>query len=567
MGESLDADEPGEPAGAGRAVGSRRAVVAAVALLCAAMLTVGGYGAYNLVSAVTGGARGSDPNRHPAQSTASVPQAPTDAQAASTAREFLARWAAGDLPAAGALTDRPEAATAALAAFRDQVRVRSVAFAPGGPVPAPAAGQAGVGFRATVGFTDAGSVWEYDGALAVVRSGQGQGQALVHWSPGIIHPHLGPGESIAMQPLPAPAGRPTDRNGKPLDGFPSLRQVLAGLAPAPGEAGSDGRAVVISHGSGPADAEPLFTVTAPTLAPGTQLTLDTDLQRAAETALRDAAGGRPGSLVAIDASTGGILAVANSPADQFDRAFLGGVAPGSTMKVITAAALLEAGLTPDTPVPCPSTTNSPKPWHNDESGDHPGYTFADDFAQSCNTAFIGQGLARLAPGTLAEVAAEQFGVGLVWHTGIESFDAKIPVPKDSDERAAEYIGQGAIRVNALTMASVAATVQSGSFHQPVLVPGGRPATAARRLPAQVAVALRAMMARTAAEGTARTAMAGLDGRVGAKTGTAEVDGAPAANSWFIAYRDNVAVAAEIEGGGHGAQAAGQAVAQVLRAVR
>ncbi|MER8184753.1 penicillin-binding transpeptidase domain-containing protein [Kitasatospora sp. NPDC094015] len=568
MGESMDMDEE-EPAGSERAAGGRRAVLTGIGVLCAAMLTVGGYGAWNLVGAVTGGSRGSDPNHRPAQASSSLPQAPTQAQADDAAREFLGRWAAGDLAAAAGLTDRPDAALAALTAFRDQVRVRSLAFTPSGAAPAPAAGQAGVGFRASVGFADTGSIWEYDGALAVARSGQGK--PLVHWSPTVIHPHLGPGETIALQPLHAAAGRVTDRNGKALEEFPSLRQVLAGLPPAPGAGGDDGSAVMITHGPGAADAEPLFTVTAPTAATGTRLTLDADLQRAAEAALHDRAGGHPGSLVAIDTGTGGILAVANSPAEQFNRAFLGGIAPGSTMKVITAAALLEAGLDPGSAVPCPSTTNSPRLWHNDEDGDHLDNTLAEDFAESCNTAFIDQGLTKLAPGTLAKVAAEQFGVGLVWHTGVESFDATVPVPKNSDEQAAEYIGQGSIRANALTMASVAATVQSGAFHQPVLLAGGptgdRPATAARKLPAQVATDLRSMMARTAAEGTAASAMAGISGRVGAKTGTAEVDGAPAANSWFIAYRDNVAVAAEIEGAGYGAQAAGQAVAQVLRAVR
>jgi cell division protein FtsI/penicillin-binding protein 2 len=71
-----------------------------------------------------------------------------------------------------------------------------------------------------------------------------------------------------------------------------------------------------------------------------------------------------------------------------------------------------------------------------------------------------------------------------------------------------------------------------------------------------------MMRRTASSGTASNVMAGLSGQVGAKTGTAQVD-TGADNSWFIGYRDNLAVAAEVEGGGAGNGAAGQATAAVL----
>ncbi|GAA4985253.1 hypothetical protein GCM10025734_08620 [Kitasatospora paranensis] len=79
-------------------------------------------------------------------------------------------------------------------------------------------------------------------------------------------------------------------------------------------------------------------------------------------------------------------------------------------------------------------------------------------------------------------------------------------------------------------------------------------------------ALKALMnAATRGNGTAAQAMAGLDGDIGAKTGTAEV-GAPNAptNSWFACYRGDLAVATEVEGGGFGADAAGPASAEVLR---
>ncbi|CAM5720030.1 Penicillin-binding protein OS=Streptomyces glaucescens OX=1907 GN=SGLAU_14375 PE=3 SV=1 [Streptomyces glaucescens] len=73
-----------------------------------------------------------------------------------------------------------------------------------------------------------------------------------------------------------------------------------------------------------------------------------------------------------------------------------------------------------------------------------------------------------------------------------------------------------------------------------------------------------MMNRTATSGTAAQVMAGLSGSIGAKTGTAEVDGAKA-NSWFTGYRDDVAAAAMVQQGGRGGDVAGPIVASVLRA--
>ncbi|MFD0351252.1 penicillin-binding transpeptidase domain-containing protein [Kitasatospora aburaviensis] len=233
--------------------------------------------------------------------------------------------------------------------------------------------------------------------------------------------------------------------------------------------------------------------------------------------------------------------------------------------MITSAALLEAGVRPDTVVPCKDTANSPRPWHNDERGDFPDYTLTDDFTHSCNTGFIDKGLEKLQLGTVPTVAREQFGLGLEWHIGIESRDATVPVPTTKDEAAAEFIGQGTVQVSSLAMASVAATVQSGTFRQPVLVPGAKRVTAPGKLPEGVARDLRTMMSRTATQGTARAPMSGLTGQIGAKTGTVEAGPGKGTNSWFIAYRGDLAVAAEVEGGGHGNSAAGVAAAQVLKA--
>ncbi|WP_052390825.1 penicillin-binding transpeptidase domain-containing protein [Streptomyces sp. NRRL B-24484] len=545
----------------------RRAVRIGIAVVCAGMLTVGGLGAYNVASAVWGGSGGHGGSgggggggaAGPTQPAAAT-RVPTADQAATAAKGFLDAWGKGDFAAAAALTDRQDIATGALSDFQQQLHPREFTLAPTGP--APTAGRPGgttVGFHARLRFEGTDRAWEYDGRLGVVRTGEGR--IAVHWEPAVIHPGLAGGGTIAVQTVDALPGRLVDRNGKPFDDSSPVKAMLAGVRTGKDASGTPGRAVVIVRGA-TQPAEQLFALTDPGAAEF-RVTLDAELQRVTEAALREqTAGGRAGSAVVVEPSTGHVLAVAN--AGTFDRAFGGGIAPGSTMKVVTGAALLEAGLRPDGPAPCKDTANSPKAWHNDERGDHLGYTLADDFAHSCNTAFIEQGLAKLRPGTLAQVASEQFGLGLEWHTGLHSFDARIPAPGSRDEQAAEYIGQGGIQMNTLLMASVAATVQSGTFRQPVVVDGvADRANAPRRLPAGVARDLRSMMAKTVREGTARTPMAGLTGQVGAKTGTAEVDGKNP-NSWFIAYRGDLAVAVEVEGAGHGADAAGRAAAEILR---
>jgi cell division protein FtsI/penicillin-binding protein 2 len=60
-------------------------------------------------------------------------------------------------------------------------------------------------------------------------------------------------------------------------------------------------------------------------------------------------------------------------------------------------------------------------------------------------------------------------------------------------------------------------------------------------------------------------MSGLGGDIGAKTGSAEVDGQTTSDSWFTGFRNDLAAAAMAEQGGHGGDAAGPIVADVLRA--
>jgi cell division protein FtsI/penicillin-binding protein 2 len=399
--------------------------------------------------------------------------------------------------------------------------------------------------------------------------GMSDGQSAVHWAPTVVHPHLTAGRSISVRPLPASASAAlTDRNGGSLTDYPSLQPLLGELADRvpQGDSGTAGTAVVITDDSGQGSPEKVFTVTEPKAGQKARLTIDGRLQAAAEKAVQQASdgGSKPASLVAVEPSTGRILAFANAPASGQNRAFLGAIAPGSTMKVITAAALLENGVAADATMPCKQNYSvNGFSFKNDDDESGEDWSFSKDFAQSCNTAFIQQGMTTLTGSQLQDTARKFFSIGPTWKTGLKLSPATVPAPGSANERAAQLIGQGQITMNSLTMASVAATVQNGTFHQPILIPGYDQVPAESRLSSSTLKSLRRMMHLTATSGTARSAMSGLSGDTGAKTGTAQVGGQSSDNSWFTAYRDNLGVAAVVLGGGHGSEAAAPAAAAVL----
>jgi cell division protein FtsI/penicillin-binding protein 2 len=152
----------------------------------------------------------------------------------------------------------------------------------------------------------------------------------------------------------------------------------------------------------PVEGEPeeLLAVTA-TDGPDLALTLDTAIQQAGDDALAGStAGNGNAALVAMDTSTGNILAVANTPATGENRALTGRYAPGSTFKAVSTLALLDSGLTPAETVPCPATaTVAGRSFRNVDGFALGAVPFSEDFAQSCNTAFVGLS-SRLAPGDL-----------------------------------------------------------------------------------------------------------------------------------------------------------------------
>jgi cell division protein FtsI/penicillin-binding protein 2 len=296
-----------------------------------------------------------------------------------------------------------------------------------------------------------------------------------------------------------------------------------------------------------------------------ETTIDPRAQEAAEAALDPVA--KPAALVAIQPSTGELVAVVNTPVQGYNRALLGRYPPGSTFKVVTAGALLAGGLRPGDPVDCPKEAKvGGRTFGNFEDEVLGRIPFSSAFAHSCNTAFVQQAAKRL-DGDELVAAAAQYGFGLDPSPGIPAVTSRVPPPSDRADLAAESFGQGRVTASPLQMALVAATIADGRWRHPKLVTegeGSSPAEAPDPLDGKVAGTLRTLMRQVVTEGTA--APAGLPGKVGGKTGTAEFgtgDPLPT-HAWFIGFRGDLAFAVVVEDGGVGGRVAAPAAARFLR---
>ena len=282
-------------------------------------------------------------------------------------------------------------------------------------------------------------------------------------------------------------------------------------------------------------------------------TLDIDVQRAAEDALGDR--DDEAALVAVEPSSGDILAVANRPTDTgYNRAVEGKYPPGSTFKVISTDALLRAGLDPSETVDCPKTVNvGGREFKNFEGNAAGAVPFSVDFAESCNTAFVSL-TERLRPDALTETARD---------FGLED----VPPGEDLVERAAAMIGQARILASPLEMAGVAATVADGRWHAPRLLRSDKK-TAGEPLDDGELATLRELTRSVITSGTG-TALASVPGDVHGKSGTAEYGSGdpPPTHAWFIAYRDDVAIAVLVENGRSGGTVAAPIAAAFFNALR
>jgi peptidoglycan glycosyltransferase len=253
-----------------------------------------------------------------------------------------------------------------------------------------------------------------------------------------------------------------------------------------------------------------------------------------------------------------------------NRAIAGDLyAPGSTFKLITAAAALESGdYTPDSQLDAPKQLDLPLSSNKltnfgDSSCSTTGkMSLEDALTVSCNTAFGWLGM-ELGQSAIAK-QAQAFGFGQDLSIPLYVSPSAFPTSLDQAQTALSAIGQLDVRVTPLQMAMVTAAIANGGrMMKPQLVRSemdsqlrvlskvqaeelGQP------ISPETADQLADMMFQVAQRGTGtRTQVPGV--RVGAKTGTAETQENKPPNVWTVAYGESsgrtVVVAVVVEAGG------------------
>lgn len=281
-----------------------------------------------------------------------------------------------------------------------------------------------------------------------------------------------------------------------------------------------------------------------------RLTIDRDLQYVAQRAIRKAVaqtGSQSGTVIVLDPRSGELLAMATAPtfnpnapgtspdADRGNRPLREAYEPGSTGKVLTAAALIEEGVvTPETPFQVPNRlTRADKSFKDFE--DHPTLqlTYAGTLAKSSN---IGTILAAERLGNLERLYPyfKKFGIGSPSGLGLPGETPGALLDTDDWSATTGYtmaFGQG-YSVNTVTMTSaIGAVANDGVRVAPSIVgatidPDGdvrevdEPARK-RVVSAQTARTVRSMMEMVTRDG-GTAPLAAIPGyRVGGKTGTAQ----------------------------------------------
>ncbi|MEO5875804.1 MAG: penicillin-binding transpeptidase domain-containing protein [Streptosporangiaceae bacterium] len=471
----------------------------------------------------------------------------------SVAADYLAAWESGNFGAMSKLVDDPPADFAARHRdFSTALGVRTVAFTPEAVVHQS---DRAASLRFSSNRTLEHGTWQYDSDLKIVLRDR---KWSVDWSPATLLPQLAAGGKVRVREVQAPPSLALAADGRALPDTTGAREYLQDVTESFGvDPGEGNRAWAVEYGQGTKFKE--LKVFGKVGHSDVRTTLDRRLQTAADKAV----GGRKAAIVAVRPSTGEILAVTDRLATG-KGAFFGRYAPGSTFKVVTAAAAIEDGLSPGSPAQCPQTiTLGVRTIPNHEGLSLGRTTLTEAFAQSCNTTFSGLAVNRLKSAKL-QAAAVVFGFNRPVADGAQR--ASFPTPANDSELAEAGIGQGKVEATPLNMALVAAAVQNGTWRTPRMVAAKllkRP-TEAHPVRADVIAALRPMMRAVVTRGTA--AGAGLPAGTYGKTGTAEYDAAGHSHAWFIGYRGDMAFAVLIPGGGSGPKAAVPLAARFQKAL-
>ncbi|WP_421118035.1 penicillin-binding transpeptidase domain-containing protein [Aquihabitans daechungensis] len=294
------------------------------------------------------------------------------------------------------------------------------------------------------------------------------------------------------------------------------------------------------------------------------ITLDPEIQAAADEVMATAP--KPAALVAIRPSTGDVLAVSNGPAgaNGYNRALIGKYPPGSTFKIASGLTLLENGLTPETIVDCPATIVVGKEFRNAEGEVLGAVPFSKDFADSCNTAFVGQSRTITAQ-QLADTA-KKLGYREL-DLGVPVFGGSVPVTDNETEHAADMIGQGKVEASPFAVALASASVAAGRSVQPRLIidPKNPEPEPGEQLDPEAIADLRGLMRGVVTDGTGGAVLGIPGGDVAGKTGTAEfgTQSPPQSHAWFTGFQGDIAFAVLVEDGGFGGQVAAPLAADFL----
>ena len=333
------------------------------------------------------------------------------------------------------------------------------------------------------------------------------------------------------------------------------------------------------------------------------LTLNPAAQRAAYNGLA----GRTGSVVALDPRTGRILALASSPSfdpglltgrnaadiletmarleaepDQplLNRPLVSTIPPGSTFKIITAAAALETGrIDASTALPGPRRLDLPltdkdlRNWNDRSCGAGNRVTLAEAMAISCNTAFAWLGMEVGADALRTQARAFGFDRGVT--VPLRAATSRFPDDPDAPQAALSAIGQFDVRATTLQMAMVmAAIANKGVLMSPYLIDevlAPDLTVLDRTQPREQAIAVSPATARILTEVLVRVVDAGTGSNaripgvlVAGKTGTAQTSPERPPHAWFVAFApaDNpqVAVAVALENGGGETEVSGNRLA-------
>nr|WP_206440722.1 penicillin-binding transpeptidase domain-containing protein [Streptomyces scabichelini] len=306
----------------------------------------------------------------------------------------------------------------------------------------------------------------------------------------------------------------------------------------------------------------------------------TTLNAAAQKAAFEGLGDKKGAVAAIDPSTGAILALASTPSydpstfagnstdtdtkawqklqkkqnpddPMLNRALRETYPPGSTFKVVTAAAALEHGQYTDPD----AKTDSPDPWTLPDSttelpneGNIPceNATLRNALKFSCNTVFgkVGSDLGR---DKMLETA-KKFGFNSEQFVPVRSNASVFPTTMDKPQTALSSIGQFETAATPLQMAMVASAIANdGTLMEPYMVDQltapnldviekHDPKKMSEPLSEENAQKLQSMMETVVKEGTGTKAQ--IPGvTVGGKTGTAQhgIENEEKPYAWFLSY--------------------------------